>query len=1578
MPRRHRFQQLAIIIAGLALVLGAHAEAAPALRKQVDQRGNFLLIGNTLGYDCVAATPAPVVGTVGACGANTSDTASDVFWRADSPAMGQAQADTTITSANARSTAVLAIPSGATITYARLYWAAKNASAAAGTSVTFERPGGISNVLTADSSFVSGTFYESTADVTPFVQAQGPGAYRAGNIASLNLVDLNDSTSFVAWSMVVFYQLASDPPRNLALFDGADVVTNGNPQSGTINGFLVPNAGFDAKLGVIAYEGDDSISGDAFNFNGTALTNALNPANNFFNATRSNLGAAVSVAGDLPQLTGGAASMSGIDLDVVDITARVAGGQTSATVQGTSTGDIYVLGVFVTGISTLKPLFTNTTKTVTNLTRAGSVLPGDTLEYTITTSNTGTDTGQNVVLTDVLPAGITFVNGSLRITTGANTGTKTDAADSDQGEYTLGTRTLRVRLGTNADGTTGGTITTSDPTQTVKFQVTVDATTTGTVNNQATVTAAGVVGATQGIGPVSFPSSNGGGAFTSTTPFVVDKCASNADCPSATPRCNTAVSPHLCTACATNADCGGATPTCDTVGGTCVRCVANTDCPSGATCSAANACALAAPVVVTPANGSTINTPMPTLSGTAPANSTVTVRVDGAVIGTTTADAAGSWSIVAPSSLAPGSHAVSATATVGSGALAVTSPSSNTNTFNVITGCLANSDCGGATPICKTSSNTCVRCIANTDCPSGATCNGGNQCILPAPVAVTPANGSTINQSQPTLAGTAPANTTVNVFVDGVFVGTTLASATGNWSLGTPMTLAPGAHTLSATATSGTGVTAVTSSASNTNTFTVVNGCLANADCSGATPICKTSNNTCVRCIANTDCPAAATCNAANQCILAPPVVTTPANGSTTNKPKPQIRGTAPPNTTVNVSIDGVLVGTATADGTGAWTFTPLANLTPGSHTVNATDTVGSGVTAVTSGTSNTNTFTYVNGCLANSDCTTSTAAFCNLTNNTCVGCTGDNGGGTTFACPLAATPYCAASGTCGKCASNTDCSGHPAGPTCNTTSGACGNICFVDSDCASTQWCSTGACTPKTPNGQPLPAQAPIAGSCTQANGTRVCLSGACDPSNKTCGLTNSKSCGPPTKNSVCQSNICYPTDNECGEPNTIACTTAALCRSGICFADSKCGEPNGETCSSTAACRNDCVAADLLCGLLNGSPCSAATACRSNVCNSDGRCGDPNGISCSFALTCRSQICAAGVCGTSCATDGDCAAVDHCDTGRCVDDLANSAACTRVAECSSGVCNADGKCGDPNDTSCAGATTCRSATCSAGVCGAACSLDAECATDRYCKASTCAPRDANGVACTAPSHCSAGVCNVDGKCGVPDGQPCSLATLCRGGVCDANGTCGSASCTADAQCTAGRYCDLSSKTCLPELVNGTDCIRSAQCVSDVCEADGKCGEPNGGPCGSLLLCRSSICTTAGVCGDCLSDSDCGALTSGKVCDGTNTCVDGCRGTGGNTCDVSLVCSSTTNAIGTCAPPPDFGSDGATAPPDLGTVDASEAPDLSTVDGPYGFAGGGFGCTLARSPASPTDFFTMLLLLAFFLCRRSGARAGR
>ncbi|WP_460676511.1 LamG-like jellyroll fold domain-containing protein [Hymenobacter coalescens] len=89
----------------------------------------------------------------------------------------------------------------------------------------------------------------------------------------------------------------------------------------------------------------------------------------------------------------------------------------------------------------------------------------------------------------------------------------------------------------------------------------------------------------------------------------------------------------------------------------------------------------AAPVVLTPANNSSVPTNTPTYTGTAPAGSTVTVYVDFTNRGTTTADGSGNWSFTQLTALTTGSHTVYATAQLSGFAL---SANSNTNTFTVL------------------------------------------------------------------------------------------------------------------------------------------------------------------------------------------------------------------------------------------------------------------------------------------------------------------------------------------------------------------------------------------------------------------------------------------------------------------------------------------------------------------------------------------------------------------------------------------------------------------------------------------------------------------------------------------------------------------------------------------------------------------------------------------------------------------------------------------------------------------------------------------------------------------------------
>jgi len=361
----------------------------------------------------------------------------------------------------------------------------------------------------------------------------------------------------------------------------------------------------------------------------------------------------------------------------------------------------------------------------------------------------------------------------------------------------------------------------------------------------------------------------------------------------------------------------------------------------------------AAPVVVAPANGSYVTTVRPPITGTAEANSTVTVYIDGVVAGTTTANASGAWSFTPTTDLSQGSHTAKATSRDAAGNVSV---DSNTNTFTVdsvvpaapvvvapgngsyvttvrppITGTAeANStvtvyidgvvagtttaDASGAwsfTPTTDLSQGSHTAKATSRDAAGNVSVDSNTSTftvdtVVPAaPVVVAPGNNSYVTTLTPTFTGTAEANSTVSVYIDGVFSGTTTADASGNWSY-TPTTplIGQDAHQVYATATDAAGNASVES---NTNTFIV----------DSVKPVA--------------------------------PTVDAPAEGAYVTTVRPVITGTAEAGTTVKVYIDGVEVGTTTADASGNWSYTPTTDLTQGSHNVKVTSTDAAGNVSVDS-----------------------------------------------------------------------------------------------------------------------------------------------------------------------------------------------------------------------------------------------------------------------------------------------------------------------------------------------------------------------------------------------------------------------------------------------------------------------------------------------------------------------------------------------------------------------------------------------------------------------------------------------------
>lgn len=575
---------LAIALSALALAAATDAEADPRLRYQIDQRGDMILIGNTIGFDCRPGIPRPIVGTVdtASCGTNIEDSSADVWWRDDAET-GSATGNTTIKPIEARSTAFLKIPDGAKITYARLYWAGSHEeSSPPDGKVVIERPGQpplmiVAGMADTDRSYTGGKSYQSSAEVTGFLQQYGSGAYRVTGVPRMQAANTNSDVNYAVWSLVVFYQKDGMPIRNLTLWDGLTGVIGGTKANVNLSGFRVPvGVKVDAKLGLIAYEGDHDYDGDSLSFNGTRLVDGTSGSdNNFFNSSRTYLGQVQTQPGDLPQLSGEPGSMVGLDLDVVDISSYLKANDTQATLAIESTKeDIVLLGAVATSINSTKPII----ETILTYPQGVSTKPGDVIELTSTTRNIGDAPGGDLVIEQKLPPGLTYVPDSVRMyvptDTGINGG-KTDKPGDDQVDWDPLTGTLRIRIGKGATSTKGGTIDPGDAPVIVKYQVRIDDRATGDLPIQSTTTATPVGGVNSG--PIPFPSGNG---VTPNAPtiVVVPPCVSNDDCSPGAPVCDKKSGTARCTdVCDSDVDCQG-TPGGTEVCSTAKKCV---QCSSG-------------------------------------------------------------------------------------------------------------------------------------------------------------------------------------------------------------------------------------------------------------------------------------------------------------------------------------------------------------------------------------------------------------------------------------------------------------------------------------------------------------------------------------------------------------------------------------------------------------------------------------------------------------------------------------------------------------------------------------------------------------------------------------------------------------------------------------------------------------------------------------------------------------------------------------------------------------------------------------------------------------------------------------
>ncbi|MBB2909606.1 putative repeat protein (TIGR01451 family) [Streptosporangium becharense] len=130
----------------------------------------------------------------------------------------------------------------------------------------------------------------------------------------------------------------------------------------------------------------------------------------------------------------------------------------------------------------------------------GPVDVGDVITYRLTARNEGGGVAENVRLTDAVPAGTSYVPGSLRVVDGPNSGVKTDGPGDDQAAFDAATGKVFFLLGVGATGSAAGRLpNTADLPggTTVEFRVKVGPAAAGKqVVNQGSVTYENRLGAT--------------------------------------------------------------------------------------------------------------------------------------------------------------------------------------------------------------------------------------------------------------------------------------------------------------------------------------------------------------------------------------------------------------------------------------------------------------------------------------------------------------------------------------------------------------------------------------------------------------------------------------------------------------------------------------------------------------------------------------------------------------------------------------------------------------------------------------------------------------------------------------------------------------------------------------------------------------------------------------------------------------------------------------------------------------------------------------------------------------------------
>ena len=382
------------------------------------------------------------------------------------------------------SSADLVLPAGTNkIKFARLYWGGRYTTPFTAAdedirSVMIRKgtSGKYATIITPESQVdIIGNTYQCYADITGFVSSSGAGTYTVGNITATP-GSFSSGGAFAGWSILVVYENSLQTDYySTRVYDGfLQVYAGGNATTleTVLTGLDAPSntlAQNEAYLSAFAWEGDANLAastgnpaGDFVEINGHPYSDTLNPASNVWNGTISRNGTFLSTGN--PYFL----NHMGIDIDEVYVGANygIQPDTNEVNILFGTEADQYFPSIFAFSMK-MKPPVLNITKFalgnkqfVPNDTARSAHL-GETYTYYIYGRNSGAGDALHTYVVDSIPAGTTYVPGSLSIinAAGGTEGAMTDAAGDDQAYISTaasGRKYVVFNIGTGATAGSGG------------------------------------------------------------------------------------------------------------------------------------------------------------------------------------------------------------------------------------------------------------------------------------------------------------------------------------------------------------------------------------------------------------------------------------------------------------------------------------------------------------------------------------------------------------------------------------------------------------------------------------------------------------------------------------------------------------------------------------------------------------------------------------------------------------------------------------------------------------------------------------------------------------------------------------------------------------------------------------------------------------------------------------------------------------------------------------------------------------------------------------------------------------------